>query len=609
MKAPKPTFSASSNATTDALPKRQQIDERYKWNLQHIFDSNEDWETELNEIEEGLSKFDSFAGTLGQSAESLFQCLRYQHNLEERFGRLFLYSGLSNDQDTSESLYQDYRGQASALMAKINQRTSFIQPEILALGKRKIDSFLQQHQSLQEFQHLLEDIFRTVAHVLPPEQEQLLALTGELAQGASNIFSMFNNADIQFSSILDENEREVEVTKARHQRFMESKNRRVREDSYRALYGAYHKWTNTLAATLSTAVKRNLFYAKARRYNTALEAALDSENIPVGVYDNVINTINQNLNPLQNYMSQRAKILGLETVRPWDLTVPLVTEVDFNIPYDDAAGILREALAPLGEDYLSAIDKAFEDGWVDVYENRGKRSGAYSWSTYGAHPYILMNYNATLNNLFTLAHELGHALHSYYTHQSQPNHYSHYTIFVAEVASTLNEALLMDYLLKRESGERRRYLINEYIDQIRGTVYNQALFAELERDIHTHAESGQTLTGEYLNGLTASLYNKYLGEHFQIDDLYQINWCRIPHFYYNFYVYKYATGFSAATALSRKILDGDTSAREAYLSFLSRGNSDYSINLLKDAGVNMLSAEPIEATTTLMMNLLKQFSE
>ncbi|MEL6823483.1 MAG: M3 family oligoendopeptidase, partial [Calditrichota bacterium] len=329
--------------------------------------------------------------------------------------------------------------------------------------------------------------------------------------------------------------------------------------------------------------------------------------IPPAVYDNVVDTINKNIKPLHNYISIRRDMLNIDRVRPWDLTVPLVGDVDFNIPYDDAAAILQEAFQPLGEEYVDTVAAAFKEGWVDVFENRGKRSGAYSWSTYGVHPYILMNYNSTLNNLFTLAHEFGHAMHSWYTHRSQPNHYSHYTIFVAEVASTLNEALLMDYLLKRETGNKRRYLLNEYIDQIRGTVYNQALFAELEREIHRHAEQGQTLTAEYLNNLTDQLYCTYLGDAFENEDLYKINWSRIPHFYYNFYVYKYATGFSAATALARKIIDGNEEARDAYLHFLSRGNSAYSIQLLQDAGVNMVSAEPIEQTTALLAALLDQF--
>lgn len=599
----------AAKQATNKLPERKQLDDRYKWKLQDIFQTDDAWQDEFSSIEELLPSVKGYQGKLDTNAEALYNCLSLQNIIEERFGRLFLYAGLSNDQDTSEPQYQDFRGKASALMARINQSSAFIQPEILTIGKQKVDHFLDHFEPLQTYSHLLEDLFRSAEHVLPPEQEQLLALSGELAQGAADIFSMFNNADIRFPSIIDEKGNEVEVTKARHQRFMESSDRRVREDSYRALYGAYAGWTNTLAATLSTAVKRNLFYARARKYNTALDAALDGDNIPPAVYDNVVDTINKNIQPLHEYMSVRKDMLNVDRVRPWDLTVPLVSDVDFDIPYDDAASILLEALQPLGEEYVETVKEAFKEGWVDVFENRGKRSGAYSWSTFGVHPYILMNYNSTLNNLFTLAHEFGHAMHSWYTHRNQPNHYSHYTIFVAEVASTLNEALLMDYLLKRETGNKRRYLLNEYIDQIRGTVYNQALFAELEREIHRHAEKGQTLTADYLNNLTDKLYNTYLGDAFENEDLYKINWSRIPHFYYNFYVYKYATGFSAATALARKILDGDENARDAYLHFLSRGNSAYSIQLLQDAGVNMLSAEPIEQTTTLLSDLLTQFQK
>jgi oligoendopeptidase F len=361
---------------------------------------------------------------------------------------------------------------------------------------------------------------------------------------------------------------------------------------------------------LSTSVKKNIFYARSRKYKNALEAALHANNIPTKVYDNVIESIHKNLTPLHNYMKLRKKLLKLKELKPWDLFVPLIKNIKFDISYPDSLETIESALQPLGEDYISVLKKGFNTGWIDVFENQGKRSGAYSWSTHGTHPFILLNYNNTIDDMFTVAHELGHAIHSHFTHNTQPVIYSGYTTFVAEVASTLNEALLIDYLIRNTRDQRKKfYLLNEYVDQIRGTVYIQALFAEFEKTIHEMVKSGEALIASNLNQLSLNLYSQYLGPAFTRDSLYEINWCRIPHFYYNFYVYKYVTGFSAATAISQKILAGDQKAREAYLQFLSRGSSDYSLNLLKDVGVDMTSPQPIEATTHLMDKLITEMKD
>ena len=432
-------------------------------------------------------------------------------------------------------------------------------------------------------------------------------MSGEIAQAPYHIFSMFNNADIKFPTIIDENGQEIEVTKGRISLLLESADRRVRYDAYQAMYGEYSKWLNTLSATLTAAVKRNIFYARARKYPTALEAALDGDNIPPAVYENVTNTIEAYLPTMHRYMQLRKQLLGVEELKPWDLYVPLFADVKITVPYEEAVEMVQKGLVPLGAQYQKDLSQAFRDGWIDVFENKGKRSGAYSSSTYGVHPYILLNYNETLDNVFTLAHELGHAMHSFYTQQHQPYHYSGYTIFVAEVASTLNESLLMDYLLKTTSDPRKKlFLLNQYIDTIRGTLYGQALFATFEKEIHRRAESGEALTVEVYSSLMRDLYTRYYGDAFEMDELYPNNWCRIPHFYYNFYVYQYATGLSAAITLSQKILAGDQTARDAYLRFLSRGSSAYSIDLLKDAGVDMTSPEPIAATAKLMDHLLDE---
>lgn len=598
---------SSQPQTADKLPQRHEISAKYKWHLEDIYPSDKEWENDYARLEQRLSELDAFQGHLAESPEKLAACLALRDTLEETLSKLYLYAGLKSDEDSRVTKYQAFRDRATRLNMLLNQRTAYIQPEILDIPEETLRQWVKQESRLAIYAHYLDDLLRMKPHVLPHEQEKLLAMTGEIAQGPYTIFSMFNNADLRFPSIKDERGREVEVTKGRFLRFMESPDRRVRRDAFAAMYRTYGNWKNTLSATLSTSIKRDIFYANARKYPNALSAALDADNVPVSLYDNVVGTINENLQPLHRYTELRRRMLKLEQVEPWDLFVPLVPEMKLEIPYEEAQGIIVEALAPLGEEYGALLKQGFENGWIDVFENQGKRSGAYSWSTYGVHPYVLLNYNNTLNDLLTVAHELGHALHSYYTNQHQPYIYSHYTIFVAEVASTLNETLLIDYLIKNAAeAQKKLYLLNEYADRIRGTVYIQTLFAEFERAIHERAEAGEALTVDLLNQLTRELYTRYFGSAFSMDELYQFNWSRIPHFYYNFYVYKYVTGFSAATALAREIIAGDVAARDRYLHFLTRGNSDYSITLLRDAGVDMTTPEPIRATAEMLKEIVSQ---
>ncbi|HQU73223.1 MAG TPA: oligoendopeptidase F [Calditrichia bacterium] len=592
-----------------SLPKRTDNDPAHQWRLEDIFKTDEDWEREFEAVTAALPGLAAFQGTLGESARKMTDCFREVNRLSEKLYRLYLYAGLKNDQDTGVSKYQGFRDRATALAVQMGQAMAYMDPEILAIPARDLENLLAD-PLLQAFRHQLENLMRSKAHVLDAEQEGLLAMSGEMAQGPYNIFSMFNNADITFPAIKDENGATIEVTKGRINRLLESPSREVRQAAFEAMYGSYAGWTNTLAATLTANLKSKIFYARARKYPSALAAALHADHVPVAVYDNLVATLNNNLDPLHRFLEYRRGALNLEKLKPWDLYCPVVPEVNFNMSYKEGSELIREAMSPLGEDYQAILKEAFNNGWIDVYENQGKRAGAYSWSTFGVHPFILMNYNETLGDVFTLAHELGHALHSHYTHRHQPYHYSNYTIFVAEVASTLNEALLMDHLLKVTTEPRRRlYLLNEYADKIRGTVYIQSLFAELEKTIYARSEAGEPLTAESLSALGAELYQRYFGDAFQMDGRYEINWCRIPHFYYNFYVYKYVTGFSAATALARRILAGDREARDAYLHFLTRGNSAYSIDLLKDAGVDMSSPAPIEATTHLLNDLVAEMEK
>ena len=600
-------FTTQSTSSPQQLPERHELDARYQWRTEDIYPSVDAWEADFQNVESLLPRLKAFQGKLGESSQTLRECLQLRDQIDEILGRLYLYAGLKNDEDTRNATFQALRDRVMGLSVKFNEASAFIHPEILAIPEEKLWAFVEQDNQLAVYRHYLEDLVRTRDHVLPPEQERLLAMAGEVAQGPYTIFSMFNNADIKFPVIKDEDGNRVELTKGRYSKFMESKNRRVRKAAYHAFYGTYQKWLNTLSATLSTGIKRDVFYARARKYASALEAALDSDNIPVQVYDNVVNTINANLTPLHRYMAYRRRRLGIRNVQPYDLFVPLVEEMRWEIPYEEAKSILLDALAPLGDTYLAALKEGLEGGWIDVYENQGKRAGAYSWSTYGVHPFVLLNYQGTLNDLFTLAHEMGHALHSYFTHKHQPYIYSHYTIFVAEVASTTNEALLMHYMLQHtRDPQKKLYLLNEYADQIRGTVYIQTLFAEFERTIHEMVENGQPLTVDVLNQLKGELYQRYFGPAFHLESKYPINWCRIPHFYYNYYVFKYVTGYASATAISRMILGGESGARERYLQFLSAGSSKYSIDLLKDAGVDITRPDPLEATTQLLDALVHE---
>ncbi len=607
MKINLPDMGSNTTSNMRTLPQRQAIDPKFQWRTEDIYPSQEAWEQDYQKVLDGMSQLEQYRGQLGKDAQTLLSCLTLRDTLDETLGRLYLYAGLKNDEDTRNTTYQALRDRVTSLSVKLNEATAFIHPEILSIPEETLWHFVQSTPKLAVYQHYLEDLLRTRPHVLPPEQERLLAMAGEIAQGPYTIFSMFNNADIRFPTITDDQGNRVEVTKGRYHKLMESRNRRVRRSAYHAFYGTYQKWLNTLAATLATGIKRDVFYARARRYRTALEAALDSDNIPVNVYENVVNTINNNLAPLHRYMQYRRQRLGLRRLQPYDLFVPLTEDLRWEISYQEAQEILIDALAPLGDTYLNALKEGLTNGWIDVYENQGKRAGAYSWSTYGVHPFVLLNYQNTLNDLFTLAHEMGHALHSYFTHQHQPYIYSHYTIFVAEVASTTNEALLMHYLLKHTTDvQKKLYLLNEYADQIRGTVYIQTLFAEFEKRIHEIVESGEALTVDVLNELKGELYQRYFGPAFFLEKKYRSNWCRIPHFYYNYYVFKYVTGYAAATAISRMIIHEEPAARERYLKFLSAGSSRYSIDLLKDAGVDITRPDPIEATTTLLNELVSE---
>ena len=597
-------------AQVEKILERKGIDPRYKWRLEDIYSSDELWEKDFREVGKKIPELESYRGKLGESAEKLLALMQLQDSLNVTLSRLYVYANMRRDENTASDTYQALADRASTLSTNCSSAASYIVPEILQIPEERLTGWLAGNHGLQFYAHHFENLLRTRSHTLSPAEEKLLALSGEVTRMPRNIFSMLDNADISYPSIKDENGNEVELTKARYSKFMESADRELRKRAFEAFYGTYNHYENTLASLLSAIVKRDIFYARARNYGSSLEAALDGDNIPAAVYDNVVATLNANLEPLHRYVALRKRVMGLDAVHPYDIYTPLFPELAKEYAYDEAVALVEKALQPMGEQYREAMQRGFGGGWIDVYETKGKRSGGYSWGAYGTHPYILLNYNGTLHEVFTVAHEMGHALHSYFTWSSQPPVYGDYTIFVAEVASTTNEALLIDHLLKVTTDRKEKLsLLDHQVRQIQGTVYIQALFAEFEREIHRQAEAGEPLTSTGMGNLIAELYRRYFGPGMVVDDIYKINWGRIPHFYNNFYVYQYATGFSAATLLSEKILGEGSAARERYLGFLKSGSSDYSINLLKNAGVDMTGPEPILAVARTLSRLLDQMEE
>lgn len=593
------------------LPLRSEIPEELTWRLEDIFATDEDWEKEFEEIKQLIEKAADYKGTLSESAESLYKALSFQSHVSERLGKLYTYAHMRYDQDTGNSHYQGMNARAQSLYSSFASAFSFMTPEILEMEESKIEQFLDEHENLQLYRHALKRINLRRGHVLPAEQEALLAQASEAISASSTTFGMLNNADLEFPVIKDEDGNDVQITHGNFITFLESSNRSVREAAFKKIYETYGKFKNTFASTLSGNIKKDNFYAKVRNYKSAREAALSNNHIPESVYDTLVDTINKNLHLLHRYVKLRKQVLGVDELHFYDLYTPLVQDVKMEVTYDEAKDIVVEALHPLGEEYVNVVKEGFENRWVDVLENKGKRSGAYSSGAYGTNPYILMNWQDNVNNLFTLAHEFGHSVHSYFTRKHQPYPYGNYSIFVAEVASTCNEALLNDYLLKNTDDKQKRlYLINHFLDGFRATVFRQTMFAEFEHLIHQLDQEGVALTAELLTKEYLKLNEKYFGPEMYIDDEIGLEWARIPHFYYNYYVYQYATGFSAAQALSTQILEEREPAVRRYIDhFLKAGSSDFPIEVLKKAGVDMTTAEPIEAALKVFEEKLTEMEQ
>ncbi len=598
---------AEATCLTGAVPERDELDDAHKWDLSDLYADVAAWEVEFAAMAEQIKNLAAMKGTLGQSGEALLAVLTTRDEMSVALERLYAFAMLLKDQDTRESEAQALSDRIGTLAVEYGQATSWIEPELIACGQDKVSAWCDDSEALAVFRHAFDDLFRQQQHVLSPREEELLAMGGKALSAASQAFGMLTNADMKFPNIKDADGNEVELSLARYSLFLESPDRDLRRRAFEALSGTYLSYKNTFAATLGGAVQRDVFHARARNYPSALESALHPDNVPVAVYDNLIGTIRTHLPKLHRYMDIRKKKLGLKAVHLYDMYVPLTGSEAPKIEYGDAVATVIDGLKPLGDEYLEPLKKGFGSGWIDVYEAKGKRSGAYSMGTYACHPYVLMNYNGTFNHMFTLAHEMGHALHTWFTQHNQPIPYGDYPIFLAEVASTTNEILLGDYLRERaDDNTQKLFLVNQAVENIRGTVITQTMFAEFEKTVHAQAEAGEPLTFETISEIYTDLVKAYYGPAYEHDEQVSGNWVRIPHFYRGFYVYKYATSFCAASALANRILAGTPGALEGYLGFLKSGCSDYPIDILRRAGVDMSTPDPIAATMERFDNLLDE---
>lgn len=577
------------------LLKRSEVNEAFTWNLSDMYDSKDSWEKALAEAERLTEEIASYEGKVTASAANLLRVLSLGAQAEQILDRAHSYSARLHDQDTKDSAHQAMNQKALSQYIEYGSRTAFVVPEILAAEDAVIEAYVNAEQELALYRTQIAEIKRTKEHRLSAEQEKLVAMTGEMSETASQVYGILNNADFVFPKITDEEGDEVRLTNGNFVPMLESADRSVRKNAFTNYYSVYRQFASTIAALYDGQVKQQMFYARARKYGSTLEAAVDANNVHPQVYRNLVDTVNANIDKMHRYVKIRKRCLGVDELHMYDIYTPMIADAAKKIPFDEAKATVLKALAPLGEDYVAKVKEGFESRWIDVYENEGKRSGAYSAGVYGVHPYVLLNQNDTLDNMFTLAHEMGHAMHSWYSNENQPFIYSHYKIFVAEVASTCNEVLLMQYLLKNtEDKKERAYLLNHYLDSFKGTVYRQAMFAEFEMQTNKMAEAGESLTADALNSLYHELNRKYYGPDMISDDEIAFEWARIPHFYYNFYVYQYATGFSAAVSIAKAILEEGAPAVERYRKFLSGGCSQAPVELLKIAGVNMEEPGPIQ---------------
>ncbi len=566
---------------------RNEINEKDTWDLSTIFEKDQKWEEELALLTEDTKQAASLEGHLLDSAESLLDITERYLDLSRRLEKLYVYAHMKNDQDTRVAKYQEYYAKAMALYSQLDQVFSFYEPEFMAITEDQYRNFLAEEPKLQTYKHFFDKLLQNKEHVLSQREEELLAGAGEIFGAASETFAILDNADIAFPFVKDEDGNEVQLSHGVYMRLVESKNREVRRGAYEALYSTYEQYQHTYAKTLQTNVKVQNYRAKVRNYKSAREAALAANFVPESVYDNLVSAVRKHLPLLHRYLSLRSKILGIPDLKMYDVYTPL-SSVEYSFTYEEALKKAEEALAVLGEDYLSRVKRAFSERWIDVYENQGKRSGAYSGGSYDTNAFMLLNWQDNLDNLFTLVHETGHSMHSSYTRETQPYVYGDYSIFLAEIASTTNENILTEKLLQEVQDDATRFaILNNFLDGFRGTVFRQTQFAEFEHAIHQADQNGEVLTSEFLNNLYADLNQEYYGLSKEDNPQIQYEWARIPHFYYNYYVYQYSTGFAAASALAEKIVHGSQDDRDRYIDYLKAGKSDYPLNIMRKAGVDM----------------------
>ncbi len=602
-------MSKGESMSDKSLKQRDQIEKKYKWDIEAMYPDESKWQNDLDDSVKAAEDFAKFSGHLTESADTLYEALTARDAIWQKLEHAYVYATMRKDEDNRVAKYQSMDDKCGMIIAKVSALMSFFSPELLAAPEEKILGYIDEKPELEQYRYLLTDALREKAHVLSTAEENILAQLSEVTGATSDIFKMLNNADLSFGTVVDEEGDTVNLTHGNYITFMESHNRDLRKAAFSNMYEAYKSHINTIATTYNYNTKNDVVSARIRKYSSARAAALSSGNIPEEVYDNLIAVVHEYLPVLHRYIELRKKVLGVDELKMYDVYVPLVElpKNDLDIPYEEALETMKKGLAPLGDEYIEQLMRGTQEGWIDVYENQGKTSGAYSFGSYDSKPYVLMNYTNSLKDVFTIVHEMGHSMHSYYTRKTQPFTYGDHSIFTAEVASTVNESLLMRYLLDKETDpEMRKYLINYYIEEFRTTLFRQTMFAEFEMMTHREIENGGVLTAEWMCKIYDDLNNQYFGPALSHDDYIQYEWARIPHFYRAFYVYQYATGYSAATAISSRILTEGEPARKDYIEFLKSGSSADPVDLLKIAGVDMSKPEPIRMAMETFKSLVEE---
>ena len=592
------------------LKQRNEIPNEYKWNIQAMYPDESQWDKDVAESVEKAEAFAKFKGKLTESSATLLEALRERDAIWQKLEHAFVYAAMKKDEDNREDKYQAMDDKCGSAIAKVSAAMSFFTPELLEASEDTILGYIAENEGLKQYEFLLKSALKEKEHVLSAAEENILAQMSEVLGATNDVFKMLNNADLTFGTIIDEDGDEVPLTHGNYITFMESQDREVRKQAFTNMYEAYKKLNNTIATNYNYNTKTDVVGARIRKYASSLNAALDGNDISTDVYRNLIAEVRKSLPVVHKYVELRKKVLGVDELKMYDVYVPMVNLPKKDISFEEAVEMMAEGLAPLGEEYINQVRAGIKEGWIDVFENQGKTSGAYSFGSYSSMPYILLNYTNTIKDVFTIVHEMGHSMHSYYTRKTQPYTYGDHSIFTAEVASTVNESLLIQHLLKTEKDpEMRKYLINFYIEEFRTTLFRQTMFAEFELLAHEELEKGGVLTPQWLNDTYEQLNSDYFGPAMSKDEYIKYEWSRIPHFYRGFYVYQYATGYSAATAISSKILNEGTKARDNYIEFLKSGSSNYPVELLKIAGVDMASPEPVKMAMETFKNLVDEFEK